>query len=142
MANCTVSYTCSHPFTGDEFALPYIIECRPSPEFAYETGKNKLATLDLSGNGDPETSFLTPGDDDNYGAYDNAYEVGYTRRRGDTLRLSAWIDMESRLTIGCAGALLTYIGRRKSVEYLPNDATSDAFFRISLMESFSLQDIM
>ena len=50
--------------------------------------------------------------------------------------------MESRLTIGCAGALLTYIGRRKAVEYLPSDADASSLFRIATVEMFNLQGTM
>ena len=79
---------------------------------------------------------------DTFGDYDNGNEVGCTSRQGRLLRLSAWIDMESRLTVGCAGALLTYIGRRKAVEYLPNDTDAVGSFRISTIEMFSLKGQM
>ena len=79
---------------------------------------------------------------DTFGDYDDGNEVGCTSRQGRLLRLSAWIDMESRLTVGCAGALLTYIGRRKAVEYLPNDADAVDSFRISTIEMFSLKGQM
>lgn len=122
--------------------LPYVIECRPSPEFNYEAGKNKLANLQLPQDENRNTSFITPGDDDSYDTYDETYEAGYTGRQGNYLRLSAFVDMESHLTVGCAGALLTYVGRRRSVEYLPNDVAASTSFRISKVEMFSLQGIM
>lgn len=127
--------------TGDQFALPYIIEFRPSPEFSYESGKNKLTNLGLSSEGGREVSFVTPGYDDAYETYGEGNEAGFTGRQGKFLRLSAWIDMESRLTVGCAGALLAYVGRRKAVEYLPND-TAASTFGISSLEMFSLQGMM
>lgn len=77
-----------------------------------------------------------------FGDYDDGNEVGCTSRQGRLLRLSAWIDMESRLTVGCAGALLTYIGRRKAVEDLPNDAAAVGSFRLSKIEMFSLKGQM
>ena len=77
-----------------------------------------------------------------FGDYDDGNEVGCTSRQGRLLRVSAYIDMESRLTVGCAGALLTYIGRRKAVEYLPNDADAVGSFRISTIEMFSLKEQM
>ena len=133
----------SHPALIDEqFRLPFILEYRPSPEFNYEAGKNKLVNLNLFSDGGPEVSFITPGMDDSLEDYGVSNEAGYTGRQGRILRLSAWIDMESRLTIGCAGALLTYIGRRKAVEYLPSDDMAIGSFRISAIEMFSLKGMM
>ena len=85
---------------------------------------------------------MTPGMNDSFNDYGDGNEVGCTGRQGKLLRLSAWIDMESRFTIGCAGALLTYIGRRKAVEYLPSDEMVIDSFRISTIEMFSLKDMM
>ena len=79
---------------------------------------------------------------DAFGDYEDGNEIGCTNRQGRLLRLSAWIDMESRVTVRCAGALLTYIGRRKAVEYLPNDADAIESFRISTIEMFSLKGQM
>lgn len=129
------------PYTGDQFALPYIIESRPSPEFSYEAGKNKLINLNLSTDGGPDVSFITPGYDDAYETYGRGNEAGFTGRQGKLLRLSAWIDMESRLTVGCACALLTYVGRRQVVENLP-DGTAAGTFSIVSIEMFSLQGMM
>jgi DNA mismatch repair protein MSH5 len=128
-------------YTGDYLALPYIIESRPSPEFSYEAGKTKLVNLNLSTDGGPEVLFITPGYDDACETYGGANEAGLTGRQGKLLRLSAWIDMESRLSVGCAGALLTYVGRRKVVEYLPND-TAAGIFGIASVEMFSLKGMM
>lgn len=50
--------------------------------------------------------------------------------------------MESRLMVGCAGALITYVGRRKAVEYLPTDPAAAGSFRILAVEMFSLQGMM
>ena len=52
------------------------------------------------------------------------------------------IDMESRLTIGCAGALITYIKRRQAVEHQPNDTDAVEIYRISTVEMFSLKAMM
>lgn len=87
-------------------------------------------------------SFVTPGFDDAYETYREGNEAGFSGRQGKFLRLSAWIDVESSITIGCAGALLTYIGRRKAVEYLPNGAAVSTLFGISSVEMFNLKDMM
>ena len=98
--------------------------------------------MQLFADGGPEVTFVTPGMNDAIGDYEDGNEVGCTSRQGRLLRLSAWIDMESRLSVRCAGALLTYIGRRKAVEYLPNDADAIESFRISTLEMFSLKGQM
>ncbi|KAF6234396.1 hypothetical protein HO173_007429 [Letharia columbiana] len=127
---------------SDQFSLPYVLEIRPSQEFSYDAGKNKLINLRLFADGSPEISFITPADNDPYDDYGEGIGAGYTGRQGQLLRLSASIDIESRLTIGCAGALLTYVTRRKAVKYLPNDVNPGNSFRISTIEMFSLKGIM
>lgn len=86
--------------------------------------------------------FITPGDSDVHEDYADGNEAGYTGRQGKLLRLAAYIDLESRLTIGCAGAVLTYIGRRKAVDYLPGDVGANSFFRVAKIERFNLKDVM
>lgn len=44
--------------------------------------------------------------------------------------------------MGCAGALLTYLSRRKSIDYLPNDQAALVAFRIRTIEMFTLSDQM
>ena len=127
---------------ANQFALPYILEFRPSPEFNYESGKNKLINLRLFADGGPEVSFVTPKTDDSYEENGDGIQLGHTGRQGKLLRLCTWVDMESHLSVGCAGALLTYIARRKAVEYLPGNEDSDTLFRISTVEMFSLRGIM
>ncbi|KAL9127109.1 MAG: hypothetical protein Q9217_003959 [Psora testacea] len=103
------------------FQLPYVLEYRPSTEFAYEAGKKKLVNLRIAAFNELNASFITPGDCANYKDPTDGEELGFTARQGNLLKLSATIDMESRLTIGCVGALLTYVERKKAIDYLPRD---------------------
>ena len=119
-----------------------MLEFRPSPEFNYDAGKNKLVNLHLFADGSSEVSFTTPGERNPYDGYGDGIDAGYTSRQGQLLRLSASIDMESRLTIGCAGALLTYLARRKAVEHLPDDINANNPIHISRLEMFTLRDTM
>lgn len=119
-----------------------MLEFRPSTEFNHDAGKNKLINLGLSTDGNPKISFITPGDNDPFDDYGDGTAVGYTSRQGQLLKISASIDMESRLTIGCAGALLTYVARRKAVENLPDEVNATDLFRISTIEMFSLKGTM
>ncbi|KAF2264564.1 hypothetical protein CC78DRAFT_580350 [Lojkania enalia] len=126
--------------SNDQFRLPFSLDVRPSPEFYYEAAKNKLVYLNLGEDDGPQVTFVVPGDViavDGLGESENA--VG---RLAQLLRLSGWIDMESRLTVGCAGALLSYLQRRRAAAYLPGDEAAYSMFRISTLEMFSLRDTM
>ena len=115
---------------------------RPSPEFNYESGKNKLVNLRIGSDVGPRVNFVTPGDADAYDEYNDGTGGGFAGRQGQLLRLSGWIDVESRLTVGCAGAVLTYLQRRKAVQYLPGDIDSELAYRVSTIEMFSLSGMM
>lgn len=56
--------------------------------------------------------------------------------------MSARVDIESRLTIGCAGAVISYLERRKAVDHLPGDVDSNLVFRISTIAMFNLGGMM
>ena len=87
-------------------------------------------------------TFITPGDADIYDDHNDSNGAGFTARQGKLLRLSGKIDIESRLTIGCAGAVLTYLQRRKAVEYLPGDTDANLAFYVSTVEMFSMAGFM
>lgn len=119
-----------------------MVEYRPSPEFNYEAGKTKLIKLEPVSLARSQTNFITPGDNNAYEDYFDENDVGSTGRQGKLLRLSASVDLESHLTVGCAGAVLTYIGRKRAVDYLPGDVNADSSYRISTIEMFNLKDSM
>ena len=87
-------------------------------------------------------SFLVPGDDEVSAGHGEACGVGYTNRQGKLLRLSGRLDLESQLSVGCAGAVLSYLQRRRAVQYLPGDQDADRAFQICDIEMFTLEDIM
>ncbi|KAI4256406.1 MAG: hypothetical protein L6R42_006240 [Xanthoria sp. 1 TBL-2021] len=127
---------------AEEFASPYLLEVRPSPEFGFESAKVKLCNIRLATNTAPRMAFVTPGDAESYEDYMESTEPEYTGRQGKLLRLSGIVDLESRLTVGCAGAVLTYLQRRKAVVDLPGDNTAQPAFRVSAIEMFSLDGFM
>ncbi|KAL9071237.1 MAG: hypothetical protein Q9157_005541 [Trypethelium eluteriae] len=127
---------------SDQFRLPYLFDIRPSGEFSYEGGKDKLLTLNLGTDGGPQVNFVVPGD---VQASDRCLDRegdSWAGRQGRVLRLSAWIDVESRLTVGCAGALMTYLQRRRVATFLPGDEAAQALLRISILEMFTLSGSM
>ncbi|KAH7130599.1 muts domain V-domain-containing protein [Dendryphion nanum] len=126
--------------SNDQFQLPFLLEVRPSTEFRYEAAKLRLVNLRLADDDGPRLNFVVPGDvvpAENYGDDDNM-----TSRQGHLLRLAGWIDVDSRLTVGCAGAILGYVQRRRTAVYLPGDESALTMFRISSLEMFSLRDTM
>ena len=79
----------------DQFSPPYILEVRPTSEFSYDAAKVKLVNLKIGSDISPQIKYVVPGDT----ASDNPYEAGNTGHQAKLLRLSAWMDMESRLTV-------------------------------------------
>ncbi|KAL8755038.1 MAG: hypothetical protein Q9184_004921 [Pyrenodesmia sp. 2 TL-2023] len=126
----------------DEAGAPYIVEVRPSAEFGYEAGKTKLANIPFPKGQAPHVAFVTPGDSESYLEYAESSELDPTGHQGNLLRLSGLVDLDSRLTVGCAGAVLTYLQRRKAVGYLPGDVDANHAFRIASIETFNLSNVM
>lgn len=122
--------------------MPYKLEIRPSQEFNYETGKNKIISNPLLSATGSHILFITPGSDEDDGNDAHWNGADFTSNQGKLLRLSSKFDIESRLTIGCAGAVISYLQRTKAVETLPGEVDTSSAFRISAMEVFSLSGIM
>ncbi|KXS95611.1 hypothetical protein AC578_10391 [Pseudocercospora eumusae] len=127
---------------SDQTSLPYLLECRPNAEFGYDSARNKLVNLRIGQTGGPTVTYTVPGDvmthDDDRQSSDNGFHGG----QASLLRLSGWINLESRLTVGCAGAVLAYLQRRRATTYLPGDRDAESMFRIARVEMFSLKDSM
>ncbi|KAF7860638.1 hypothetical protein EAF04_008157 [Stromatinia cepivora] len=127
---------------ANEIFGSYILDSRPAAEFYYEAAKNKLASLDTGGMRDAGMMFVTPGDDFAGDRNHGQADLGGASCQGKLMRLAGWIDLESKISVGCAGAVLNYLGRRRSVDYLPNDEAALIAFRIRNIEMFSLTDMM
>lgn len=55
--------------------------------------------------------------------------------------MSSSVDMENAVTIGCAGAILTHLQRRRTTDMIPGNKASD-LFRINSVRMFGLKDTM
>lgn len=86
--------------------------------------------------------FVTPGDDFAGDRNHIQADLGGAGRQGALMRLAGWVDLESRNSVSCAGAVLNYLRRRRSIDYLPNDEAALIAFRIRKIEMFSLTDMM
>lgn len=127
---------------GDEPPLPYQVDIRPSQEFGYEAAKTKLVNLESIVASGESPSFLVPGDASTYEDEQDHENLGSTNRQGKLLRLSSCIDFESRIGVGCMGAILTYLQRRRAADYLPEDPDAQWAFRVRTLDMFSLRDTM
>ena len=123
---------------------PYVLEIRPSPEFKYDGGKQRLVDIQSKAAHSSGMELAVPGDDDDHHKCGgpSRLDPGFTRRQANLLRLSASVDLDSRLSIGCAGAVLIYLQRRRAVQYLPGNTDADASFRITALETFALNAMM
>ncbi|KAH7388768.1 muts domain V-domain-containing protein [Pyrenochaeta sp. MPI-SDFR-AT-0127] len=123
---------------NDQFRFPFLLEVRPPSEYHYDAAKSKLVNLRLSQEDSAGINFIVPGELAAM-SLDKAGAVGQQER---LLRLAGIIDMESHVSIGCAGALISYLQRRRTATYLPGDHSAHLMFRVSTIEMFSLRDTM
>ncbi|KAI2466390.1 muts domain V-domain-containing protein [Annulohypoxylon bovei var. microspora] len=118
----------------------YILRNLNSADFRYDTGKAKLLGLNLETLGHQSVLYTSVVDEvvdeaDDFGGQENS-------KQARLMRLGTSINLDSRLTIGCAGALLGDLQRRRTVHYLPNDPDALVAFRIKSIEMFALFDSM
>lgn len=124
----------------DQSHLPLMLECRPSSEFGYEASRNKLVNLRIGQRDGPWVTLTVPGD---VVSHDRVHVHGdndVSGRQGQLFRLSGWINVESKVTVGCAGAVLAYVQRRRAAAYLPGDSAADSFLRVETIEMFTLAE--
>ncbi|KAK8216575.1 muts domain V-domain-containing protein [Phyllosticta capitalensis] len=124
--------------SNDQFALPFMLDIRPASEFAYESAKNKLVNLNIGADRGPNVTFTVPGD---IQTADIVNDTDVARQQ-NLLRLEGWVDMDCKVTTGCAGAVLAYLQRRRANAFLPGNPAGNALFRVSQIVMFTLQGHM
>lgn len=70
----------------------------------------------------------------------DAETMGFTLQEGRLLHMSSSVDIENAVTIGCAGAILTHLQRRRATEMIPGRGSDS--FKINSVKMFGLQDTM
>ncbi|TIA61527.1 hypothetical protein D6C77_03421 [Aureobasidium pullulans] len=125
------------------YGMPALCSPRPVSEFSYESARSRLVNLKIGHEDGPRITFITPGDvtTDRNSEHD-AGDTATESRQGQLLRLAGWIDVDSRVTVGCAGAVLAYIYRKRAATFLPGDVAAQAMHRISTIEMFTLSGSM
>ncbi|KAE8134464.1 DNA mismatch repair protein Msh5 [Aspergillus pseudotamarii] len=121
--------------------FPYQLDVRPSQEFSYLNAKNKLAALEISSEHEQRIRFLVP----HNGLIDpeqmDTESLDFTLQDGRFLHMPGSIDLENKVTIGCAGAVLTYLQRRRATISISSDETS-SYFQVRAIKMLSLQGTM
>lgn len=120
--------------------LPYQIDVRPTPEFSYSNAESKLLALDISSTHEERIRFFVPQN----GLADpeevNPEEMGFTLQEGRLLHISSSVDMDNPVTIGCVGAILTYLQRRRAAA--PTSIGETTEYRVRALQMFNLRDVM
>nr|POE47349.1 dna mismatch repair protein msh5 [Quercus suber] len=126
---------------SDPARLPYLLEYRPGAEFGYESSKTRLTNLHMGEQEGPRVTYMVPGDV-MAGVSDVRDDEMLTGRPGQLLRLSGWVNMENFLTVGCAGAVLSYLQRRRATAYAPGDEVATTMFRVKAVTMFTMDGCM
>ncbi|KUL91366.1 hypothetical protein ZTR_01674 [Talaromyces verruculosus] len=128
--------------SDDTLRLPYRIDVRPIQEYSVNGAKAKLAELEIFQQEADLAQFLVPGD----GLTQQAEEIiaenaGFSFEKGKLLRLGGIVDIENTVSLGCTGAVLTYVQRRRTTDYntLENSGSACA---VRLVETFFLKGTM
>lgn len=133
--------SCLIVLDDNQLTLPYKLEMRPSSDFKYEHAVHKLATIS-SLDAIPGVRFLVPGEEEECHQENQFDEMGFTDERGRALHLSGSINLESRVSVGCAGSIITYLQRKRASEYLHGDPAAEQAYQIVRLEMFSLNNTM
>ncbi|KAE8401294.1 muts domain V-domain-containing protein [Aspergillus pseudonomiae] len=143
-----VDYLCSQDTNecgqgnSSQSYLPYQLDVRPSQEFSYLNAKNKLVALEISSEHEQRIRFLVP----HNGLIDteqmDTESLDFTLQDGRFLHIPSSIDMENQVTIGCAGAVLTHLQRRRATVMPASSDETSSYFQVRSVEMLSLQGTM
>ncbi|KAK0737687.1 muts domain V-domain-containing protein [Apiosordaria backusii] len=90
---------------------PYILRHLVSAQFDYDTARETLASVDIISDGldEPDPLQVQSGGEEPIQCIGSSNHI-------NLVRLASIINMESHLSVGCAGAVLTDLERRRAVE--------------------------
>lgn len=128
--------------TGTAYGMPSLCTPRPNSEFTYDSARNKLVNLKLGDRDGPRVTFAIPGDVVSSGDDGLGMDETTGGRQGALLRLAGYIDLDSRLAVGCAGSIISYIQRKRAAAFLPGDPAAQSMHCISSVEMFGLDGSM
>ncbi|KAL4786062.1 muts domain V-domain-containing protein [Aspergillus varians] len=121
--------------------LPYQLDVRPSQEFNPSNARNKLVALKISSRHEELFKFLVP----HNGLVDtdglDSENLDFTLEEGRHLHMASFLDLENKVTLGCAGAILTYLQRRRSSDLVPG-STDSGLYQVTSFEMSTLNGTM
>lgn len=117
------------------------MDVRPTQDFSYPNAKSRLIALEAASSHEGRLRFFVPHSGLTGPEEMSPEDLGFTLHEGRLLHISSTIDMENPVTIGCAGALLTYLQKRKAASTGMEEINGCAF-RVRFLEMFSLKDTM
>ncbi|KAJ6121588.1 hypothetical protein N7512_004053 [Penicillium capsulatum] len=121
--------------------LPYQVEVRPTQEFSHSNAQHRLVTLEVSSSHENRLRFFVPHHGLEGPEEVNPEEMGFTRHEGKLLHIASVVDMENTVTIGCVGAVLTYLQKRRSIGSNIGPL-GDTTLSVRSLEMFNLRDTM
>ncbi|KAJ5628099.1 DNA mismatch repair protein MutScore [Penicillium lividum] len=121
--------------------LPYQVDVRPTQDFSHSNAENRLIALDASSSHEDRIRFFVPHSGLTGPEEVSLEDMGFTLHEGRLLHISSIIDMENPVTIGCAGAVLTYLQKRRAASS-GMEIVDGCAFRVRFLEMFSLKDTM
>lgn len=86
--------------------------------------------------------FLVPGAPATYDQELLPEDLGLSTRRGRFLQLSSCLNLDNRISLGCAGAIAGYLQKKRASEFLPDDPNANLVWRVTRLDMFSLKDTM
>ncbi|KAJ5975477.1 hypothetical protein N7481_009184 [Penicillium waksmanii] len=124
--------------------LPYQLDARPSQEFSVSNAKDRLVALEVSSAHEQRLRFLVPDSGISGPEEMNPEDMGFTVHEGRLLHISSSVDMENPITLGCVGAVLGYLQRRRATgtSIDPIGPTDECPFQVRSLEMFSLENTM
>ncbi|KAL4917638.1 muts domain V-domain-containing protein [Aspergillus aurantiobrunneus] len=121
--------------------LPYQLDVRPSQEFNHSNARNRLVALETSSKHEDRFKFLVP----HNGLVDtdqlDSENLDFTLEESRHLRMASFLDLENKVTLGCAGAILTYLQRRRSCDLVAG-GTDSGLYQVTSFEMSTLSGTM
>ncbi|KAL6239923.1 DNA mismatch repair protein MutS [Aspergillus navahoensis] len=108
---------------GARHYLSYQLDVRHSQEFSHSDARNKLIALEITSKHEERFKFLVP----HNGLVDtdqlDAESLDFSLEEGRHLHMGVSSTWRTKVTLGCAGAILTYLQRRRFSNMFVNART-------------------
>ncbi|KAH7326765.1 muts domain V-domain-containing protein [Stachybotrys elegans] len=125
-------------------ASHFILRAMPSSDFSYDAACERLAGLDACTLDEVKAVFTATGSDSSTERIEVTADTVKTSEshRFRMMRCGSLIHLDSRVSVGCAGAVLADIHRRRSTCFLPDGQATEALFHVTKVAMFSMEDYM